>query len=162
MNNASTKKTVAAKPVTTFNKQYVKDRIAARRASLESKIRSANGQEAQFWQAEKQAAEAWLVDVRNKMAAVEAWAANNEFKDSDTIRQLEVLVEQIPRRGRVDYNIRNAHEDLTREVRRAKSELTQLDHASAYFDESPVEEYSITALQKLGLLDVVKFVVTPG
>lgn len=47
------------------------------------------------------------------------------------------------------------------ETRNHREELNKLDHALAYFKESPVTEFTVSSLKDLGLLAAVRFSIEP-
>lgn len=165
---ATKNETAKKKPVTTFNKGYVGDRIAARQASLRLKL---NGLET-FFENDRVEQEEFERDYLERLRQ----AAVNLIADIDKSSGMEAGTPEweIARIAIHDkhykffrdvtsrYTYASRNEAQTNRVLKQKMEreLDQLDHAAAYFHESPVEEYSVTALRQLGLLSVVQFVTT--
>jgi len=167
-------------PQNTMTKQYILDRIAARKASLTSTI-TTNQKIVDDWWYQADASIVKTLEARiNKLetyvvmgkAAVkgvekaktvrEKWKAVSEFQISQYGAGWPDLI-GLPQADRASYSGTDPVNIAMHKLESAKKELSLLEHAEAYLKESPMNDYSITALSKLGLIEAVKFSVpTPG
>ncbi len=151
------------KPRTTFTQDYVLKRIDARTGSIEMRIAALQPELAKVDAAVAVKAGKWAEKiVKHAEAAKEAGL---EIVKQGTLPTKE----QIARTNSLasllhptyeDWSDREARQTIEQEIKQLRREAGLLIHARAYLVESPVEEYSITALQKLGLLDAIKFNLT--
>lgn len=153
------------KPQTAFTKDYIEKRIEARIASLESRV--AKMQEEGLALTAKQAAgdAQYLKDLHASLVAstTRVKDAQAEIKGKPAVEVVNIVnrVEQAKsldaRRAGLTNQERESLKQIMQERQRAESEVAMIQHALAYLKDSPVTEFSITALSKLGLLDAVKF-----
>jgi hypothetical protein len=147
----------------TFPKAYVKARIEARKASLESQIKAANLVLEAWWKSRVLEMDAVIEARAIQMAGLnQNWTKVQAlYAKANTPKQkYQALTGQkgyfyftsIPNQSNDD-----AADRASVTVERCERELALLTHTLAYFEEAPVEEYTITGLKQLGLLEAVKF-----
>jgi hypothetical protein len=166
-----------------FTKDYIEERIAARRGALTIKIGAAKEKVAAANEARGKVILDWYEkSVKAVNSAVTARiAADKELVNAKTPEEKYRAVAKYaqgldkidrymphliqPARG-YDQKTMNRLEknDPTRlalEIRLWENELEQLDHVSVYFKEAPVTEFTVSSLRSLGLLEAVKFSIAP-
>lgn len=178
-----------SKPKTTMTGTYVIQRIEARMASLRSKIDEANTRLNNYARDQSSAVDSAFsknLDILT-VAYAESQEINRQYDDENDMQKRRVLAQKMyrladgmvalpttptPHNYFVNWNGRptvpgtlNAEQQIAQDqydIVQWQGELLTLDHTLAYLRESPVEEYSITSLQKLGLMDAVKFSIPTG
>lgn len=157
-----------------FPKSYIIERIAARKASLQSKV-DAGAKAASDW--DEFAREKLILQLDQMVEkaaktldkAKESAKASRDLHSDDLYHAVQQAgttpsISPFPSvnmggvYGYRDYEQKyNAMRKLRDEGNAAERELDKLEHAEAYFVETPVDEFTITGLKQLGLLDAVKF-----
>jgi hypothetical protein len=156
----------AKKPRTTFSQDYIVARIEARVASLRGRVKEAGKTIEKLREREVEKRREYLMQMCTE---ADTWASrldelNSETEPSELLElseQFSAWASKAREKPGLDYHSRIQLEELVRENDRFESELDLLEHAYAYLKESTIEEYSITSLRSLGLLDIVKFALTP-
>lgn len=155
---------------TTYPKQYVLDRIAARRASLEAAQREAEAEAIGIAEEISAALTNWEDEVDTLLHQARSI---NVLNVDDAKRKLSIAKRasemRVPgegplgRRGEQETPeqalSRRAYDARLAEpaVQRRAAELDAIDHVTAYLQGTPVDEFTLTQLKTLGLLDFVKF-----
>lgn len=155
-------------PKNTMTKSYIQQRITARKASLVSKIAAAQKLVDAWWDNIDDSLQL-LLDERVKYAndlARSVKQGHEKFDKAKNVRERYAALQSMKQGGWTTLpsipsgsNTYYAN-DLAKaiaELESAQRELALLEHAEAYLSESPMEDYSITALTKLGLIEAVKF-----
>lgn len=169
-------------PTNAFPKSYIIERIAARKASLQSKV-DAGTKAAADWEiiarpklleslqaaAESAKKTADLAAKRAKEAKTADWDAEQirifigQSEERRSTRDTFPTIQGGSTWGFREYETKLAeHRKLFEAGNAAQRELDKLEHAEAYFVETPVDEFTITGLKQLGLLDAVKFDLGAG
>jgi hypothetical protein len=154
---------MAEKPRTTFTQDYVLKRIDARTGSIEMRIAALLPEIEKVTSAVAGKARRWAGKVAVELEAAKQVAL--DVAKQETLPTQDQLGQIRGVRGEItqsyeDWDDRNRRQEVENEITQLRREANLLIHARAYLVESPVEEYSITALQKLGLLDAIKFNLT--
>lgn len=155
-----------------YPKSYVLERIEARRSSLAARQREIESEAIGFAEEMEGALEIWTNNFHSDLhRALEV----NIFNAEDAQRAEDLATGAggpLPGFAPTPY----AHDNLTREQRltlskreadrrdqeydRNAKELDAIDHVKAYLEGTPVDEFSLTQLRTLNLLDFVKFNLT--
>jgi hypothetical protein len=158
---------------TSFPKSYILERIDARLASQRSRIPDLEKVVQDEADRARSVEAAWVGGLpmtlraaataigRLKLDTPEAIRKATE-QTVDILRQLELTD---PGRRSIPFSDKGEkRREQLRKVENAKTALhiirdeeTSLEHARAYLVDTPVDEFSWTALKALGLLDAVKF-----
>lgn len=150
----------------TFDKGYVVQRIEARMASLASRVEQRQGI---IDEIEKTLDMSWVdnLDRETKLITLPEVTRQAAQKAKTFDEKIAVISEfngkiaALGSKKGLDYQTGNLRSDALQEKRRFQAEIYTLEHALAYLKESPIDEYSVTSLQRLGLLEAVKFALTP-
>ncbi|WIA96450.1 hypothetical protein [Curtobacterium sp. MCBA15_004] len=152
-----------------YPKSYVLDRIGARRVSLQAKQKI---ETATIAAAEKVITDDYaetLPELTNRIKDLLAFANKSKLtgempKDQQVIARIREEAQKI---GNPPYRMRHnerpadvAQRDRTAAKSRLADitrELDALEHTEAYLRGTPVDEFSLTSLKRLGLLEAIKF-----
>lgn len=143
---------------TNYPKSYILERIAARRVSIESKRTADTNLVAVNRDTVIEQQQVFLDELKAKVEEKTQSILNAKLSD-DPDRNLNLLNSMssiyLTTRGvpRWDNKITAANTRL----RQYDHELDALDHTEAYLKGTPVEEFSLTSLQRLGLMEAIKF-----
>jgi hypothetical protein len=156
-------------PNTAYPKTYVLDRIGARRVSLQAKQTS---EEAAIAAAEKTITDEYaekLPELTGRIKELLAFATKSKLtgdmaKDQQIIARIRDEAGKI---GSTPYRLRHDErpaDTAARDRVAARSrladitrELDALEHTEAYLRGTPVDEFSLTSLKRLGLIEAIKF-----
>lgn len=153
---------------TTYPKQYVLDRIAARKASLESAQREEEGEAIALAEELDKARDVWAEKFRADLDQARTLLILNEADAKKAQEMAKNAGGPLPGHHPIGFTGENDtpeqaltrrkrnHERVSQHARRA-AELDAIDHVTAYLQGTPVDEFTLTQLKTLGLLDFVKF-----
>ncbi|WP_284761542.1 hypothetical protein [Curtobacterium sp. MEB011] len=152
-----------------YPKSYVLERIGARRVSLQAKQRA---ETATIAAAEKVITDEYaetLPELTNRIKELLAFANKSKLtgemsKDQQVIARIR---DESLKIGNPPYRMRHnerpgdmAARDRVAALSRLKDinrELDALEHTEAYLRGTPVDEFSLTSLKRLGLIEAIKF-----
>jgi hypothetical protein len=170
--------TTATKVVTTFSKAYVIERIEARQATLDLKIAEAKTHVAEVTALyDSKVEEVFRANLdaisvgldKGKKLAKKFDSATDPVERreiADSLRKAIQLTEIPSAKGYVQRHHPGEYAGMTERDRVAaeisdsaewRRESIALTHVLAYLREVPLEEFTLTALGKLGLVDAIKF-----
>jgi multidrug resistance efflux pump len=160
----------APKPKTTFDREYIVARIEARINSLKREIEVASAATKTLLKKQAQGDEEFLRTLHRELDKMndEVVRFLEGVRKADPQEVVEKASAMMPRLNNLYYNSRKglSHDErqelatLNAAQSGYEREINLLHHGYAYLKESPVEEYTVTSLSRLGLLDIVKFVLT--
>jgi len=151
-----------------FPKQYVLDRVAARRGSLTIKIDAGTTEINEL--KDSQLGKLGEVMEKNEVlieglqlrlvAARKAYAAAKTYDEK--ARALSpicgyVSLEQLPYLSSSNRASRTPLGEMEAKVQEHRKERTNLEHARLHLENMPVDEFSLASLKSLGLLNVLRF-----
>lgn len=148
----------AEKPKTTFDKGYILQRIDARLASIKSQLEKHRPILDEIVQKQRVLDREWaeksVPRLERQLKSLKRYAKGEGTKeDAERVSNLGHGYS----RSYLSYEDRERKNVSEEAVRKLTREEGLLIHARAYLVEAPVEEYSLTALSRLGLIDAVKF-----
>ena len=158
----------------TFTKTYILERIEARKASLKRQIDASSkilnefneGQKTKIgeWLTET---DAWIVQVKDAMKAADRafTLSSTPLEAAKSTTALAKLImggryntpPQIAQQRGNPYFGNGPIDTATKTLEAAEKELDALEHTHIYLTATPVEEFSLTGIKQLGLLDAIKF-----
>jgi hypothetical protein len=152
---------------TTITKKYVQDRIAARIATLDRVIEKGTEAEAELTKLRVTPLRDWVATTKERVQMLsELLDINvNKIKDAEMLRYVQGVNNYIPsaysRWGQTYSGEARRLEEVIQAGTEAGVEKIKLQHAEAYLQEMPADEFSITALKTLGLMEAIKFRLEP-
>lgn len=154
----------------TYPKQYILHRIGARKVSLEAAQREAEGEAIEVAELINDQLDNWMDTVNDLLyQARSVRVLNVEDARRKVALAKQAIETRIPGEGSVGFYPENDTPEgaLTRRARavhlaeagvqRRAAELDAIEHVTAYLQGTPVEEFTLSQLRTLGLLDFVKF-----
>jgi hypothetical protein len=154
---------------TTITKKYVQDRIGARIATLERVIQDGRNAEDELMQRKIKPMKEWYSKTSVAVVSAYDWLAGvdvSTIKDGDLPRYIQQLNSLLPSgwqdSSRWNYDAAaGALKERIEAGTRAGVEKIKLQHAQAYLQEMPADEFSLTGLKSLGLMEAIKFRLEP-
>ena len=150
-----------------FTRDFIVKRIEIRVAEIKEEVEAAALAIQRLHKKQAQGDRKWLATMHGKLVALglgveaagpladnELIEATNEFES-----RLRNLYHQ-PTRDSLSYDEKNQLRQLVAENHKLSVELDGLEQALIYLIDHPVEDWSINALQKIGIMQVVKFRLT--
>lgn len=143
---------------TNYPKSYILERIAARRASIESKHTTDTAIVAREQAGVLEKQQTYLDEIKAKARDAIQTILDLEVGD-DVQRNYRALnsVSSIYFSNRGVPTLSQAGAQASARLDKYAHELDALDHTEAYLKGTPVEEFSLTSLQRLGLMEAIKF-----
>jgi len=158
----------------TFTKTYILERIEARKASLKRQIDASSkildefneGQKTKIgeWLTET---DAWIVQVKDEMKKADRAfvLSSTPLEAAKATTALAKLIingryntpPQVAVRREGQYFNNSPIDAAAKTLAAAEKELDALEHTHIYLTATPVEEFSLTGIKQLGLLDAIKF-----
>lgn len=155
------------KPRTTFSRDYVVQRIEARVASLGSKVATTRTALEELTVRQSKGDLAWAMALPQQLHAAEVaimkkTAKLPEFSPERVVEVCNEVQKILHLLGSADrpvlnYTDRDRMQQVMHDINHHEQEVALLEHTLAYLRESPVTEFTVTSLQKLGLLEAVRF-----
>lgn len=152
-----------------YPKTYVLERIGARRVSLQAKQKTENETIAAAENTITDYYAEELPELTNRVKELLHFATKSKLtgemaKDQQVIARIRDEAQKI---GNPPYRMRHnerpsdtAARDRVAALNRLKDithELDALEHTEAYLRGTPVDEFSLTSLKRLGLIEAIKF-----
>lgn len=143
---------------TNYPKSYILERIAARRASIESKRTTDTAIVAREQGGVREKQQAYLEEIQAKAQERIDAVLHTELGD-DVDRNYRVLsnIGNIYLSTRGIPSLGQQGTQASARLQQYARELDALDHTEAYLKGTPVEEFSLTSLKRLGLMEAIKF-----
>lgn len=157
---------------TTYPKSYVVERVEARAASIQAKLRANEARDIELSEDIDNALQGWTKQFDADLFAARSVVVIN-LEDARRAQELAKQAggrlpgeepvsvwEENPNREQQLTRRKRQAVDRERETRALQAELDAIDHVKAYLQGTPVDEFTLTQLKTLGLLEFVKFDLT--
>lgn len=154
---------------TTITKKYIQDRIAARIATLDRIIEAGRAAEQELTSLRVGPMRKYLQDTEVAASKLDTFFAKlngvSSVKDAEIPRLVKIVQHDhafpaMPWRGHWSGQESRLEETVSQGTL-AGVEKIKLQHAQAYLQEMPADEFSMTSIKSLGLLDAIKFRLEP-
>lgn len=171
---------------TTYPKKYILERIAARKGSLERKLKEAGAFFDELERGSEEAIDNNASEILERIYHVEKLAKKvrnvvgssdrkelmrlyrdmmssaNTLASSKGGDEFELVFERDQIARGIGYNDprREKAFEAKKTLERVPGEIAGIEHVEAYLTETPVDEFTLTALKQLGLLEVIRFDLT--